>query len=196
MTTITTSEILAKFDEWFRDAEASEPEYPNTMALATADASGAPSVRMVLMKGVDERGFVFYTNLGSQKAKELIENPRASLCFHWKSIKRQIRIDGAVEPVSDAEADEYFASRPWDSRIGAWASKQSQPMEGRFVLEKRIAEYTIKFNVGEVPRPEFWSGFRVVPEKIEFWKEELFRLHDRTLYLRDGEIWTVEKLFP
>jgi len=194
--TVTTGEILDKFDEWFREAEAGEPEYPNTMALATADASGAPSVRMVLLKGADERGFVFYTNLGSRKAKELNENPKASLCFHWKSTRCQIRIDGSVEAVSDDEADAYFASRPWDSRIGAWASKQSQPMEGRFVLEKRIAEYTLKFNVGEVPRPEFWSGYRVVPDRIEFWKEELFRLHDRTLYVRDGETWTMEKLFP
>lgn len=184
------------FREWMRDAEASEPWDATAMSLATADAQGRPSVRMVLLKGVDERGFVFYTNLDSRKGRELRDNPVASLCFFWSTRNRQVRVEGPVEPVDEAEADLYFASRPRLSRIGAWASKQSQPMESRFEFEKRVAEYTARFNVGEIPRPPFWSGFRIVPERIEFWEERQFRLHDRLVYTRQGEGWTVERLFP
>ena len=184
------------FRQWFADAEAAEPEYPNAMTLATADAQGRPSARMVLLKGVDARGFVFYTNLSSRKGRELAENPHAALVFYWKSLTRQVRVEGAIEAVSGAEADDYFASRPRLSQLGAWASKQSTPLEGRFELEKRVAKYTAKFNVGAIPRPEFWSGFRLVPERIEFWKEEAFRLHDRSLYSRADGVWRMEKLFP
>ena len=166
------------------------------MTLATVDAEGRPSARMVLLKDVDEKGFVFYTNLASRKADDLGVNLNAALCFYWKTLAKQVRVEGAVAPVSDVEADEYFASRAKLSQLGAWASKQSQPLEGRMALEKRVARYTAKFNIGTVPRPEFWSGFRIAPIRIEFWKEEAFRLHDRTVYLRDGEGWTTEKLYP
>ena len=184
------------FSEWFEAAKTSESELPNAVALATADARGAPSVRMVLLKGHDERGFVFYTNLESRKGHQIRENPQGALCFHWKSLARQVRIEGALEPVSDSEADAYFSSRDRGSRIGAWASKQSQPLEGRFALEARVAKYTAKFNVGEIPRPEFWSGFRIVPDRIEFWDDGTFRLHERLEYLRDGSGWTNRQLFP
>ena len=185
------------FNAWFADAQAAEPEYPNAMTLATADAEGRPSARMVLLKGVDEAGFVFYTNLTSRKGRDLAETPHAALFFYWKSLTRQIRIEGAIEAFADADADAYFASRPRLSQIGAWASKQSQPLDGRFELEKRVAKYTAKFNIGAIPRPEFWSGFRLVPARMEFWKEEAFRLHDRSLFTRaDGGAWHMEKLFP
>ncbi len=167
------------------------------MSLATVDANGMPSVRMVLLKHADAEGFVFYTNLGSQKAHELAINPQAALCFHWKSLQRQVRVQGQAQPVSDAEADAYFASRARDSRIGAWASKQSQPMQGRFELEKRVAEKALRFNIGAIPRPEFWSGFRVVPSVIEFWEAKPFRLHDRTRYvLSADQTWQGTPLFP
>ncbi|MEC5384752.1 pyridoxamine 5'-phosphate oxidase [Uliginosibacterium sp. H3] len=192
-----TAELIARFQLWLSEAGKSEINDPNAMSLATVDADGMPSIRMVLLKHADEAGFVFYTNLGSQKAAELHGNPQAALCFHWKSLQRQVRVQGQVQPVSNAEADAYFASRPRDSRIGAWASKQSQPMQGRFELEKRVAEKALRFNIGEIPRPEFWSGFRVVPSTIEFWEAKPFRLHDRKRYVRQADdAWQGTPLFP
>lgn len=190
------SDPYALFESWFREAEAKEPNDPNAMALATADASGAPSVRMVLLKGVDSRGFVFYTNLESRKGIQLRENPRAGLCLHWKSLRRQVRAEGAVEPVDAAEADAYFATRARSSQIGAWASSQSRPLAGRFELEGRIARFTAKFGLGAIPRPPHWSGFRVLPSRIEFWEERPFRLHDRLVYHRAEAGWTTERLYP
>ncbi len=184
------------FNSWFGDASESEPSDPNAVAVATVSDDGKPSVRMVLLKSVDEQGFVFYTNLGSRKAGHIQANSNIAMCFHWKSLKRQVRIEGAVQPVTDEEADEYFGSRPKMSQIGAWASKQSQKLEGRLELERRIAEYTAKFNIGTVPRPEFWSGFRLVPEMFEFWQDQTFRLHDRLIYERSGDGWTTHRLFP
>ncbi|MBL6945454.1 MAG: pyridoxamine 5'-phosphate oxidase [Rhodospirillales bacterium] len=187
---------ITLFKEWLAEAEKSEPDLPTAAALATAGAGGTPSVRMVLLKGVDSHGFVFYTNLGSRKAAQINGNPRAALCFHWKSLTRQVNVEGPVFPVDDTEADAYFASRDRGSQIGAWASKQSQPLQGRFELEKRVAKFTAKFHVGRVPRPDFWSGFRINPERIEFWEERKFRLHDRLVFSKAGDNWQTEKLFP
>ena len=185
-----------KFSEWFAKAHESEDQ-AEAMALATSDSRGYPSVRMVLLKEHGPDGFVFYTNVESRKGREILGNMRAALCFHWKSLTRQVRIEGPLEQVSDAEADAYYDSRARDSRIGAWASKQSRPMEGRFEFEAAIAKYAAKHAVGHIPRPPYWTGFRLKPEAIEFWEERKFRLHDRTRYRRDGEGgWIVEKLYP
>jgi pyridoxamine 5'-phosphate oxidase len=189
-------EIQKEFDQWLKEAQEKELEYAEAMSLATASKSGMPSVRIVLLKALDDRGFVFYTNLTSRKGLELAENPNAALCFHWKSLNKQIRVEGSISAVADDEADEYFASRPRASRIGAWASKQSQPMKDRFEFEKRITKYTTKFKFGYVPRPDFWSGYRLKPSRIEFWHEKTFRLHDRNIYFADGDAWRKEQLYP
>ena len=194
---IKVDDPFSLFGDWLAEATASEPNDPTAMALSTVGADGMPSSRMVLLKGFDSSGFVFYTNLGSQKAHELQQHPKAALLFHWKSLQRQVRIQGNISPVTAAEADTYFASRPRDSRIGAWASKQSQAMEGRWELEKRVAAFGLKFAVGEIPRPEFWSGFRLEPQIIEFWKSGAFRLHDRVrLERQPGGGWNQSVLFP
>lgn len=185
------------FGDWLAEATASEPNDPTAMTLSTVGEDGMPSSRMVLLKGFDDSGFVFYTNLGSQKARELQQNPKAALLFHWKSLQRQVRIQGSVHPVTPAEADAYFASRPRDSRIGAWASKQSHVMEGRWELEKRIAAFGLKFGIGDIPRPDFWSGYRLTPQIIEFWKSGAFRLHDRVrLERQSDDQWRSSFLFP
>ena len=196
MTFSKDADPIQRFADWIGEAEKTEPNDPTAMTLATATPEGVPSARMVLLKGVDERGFVFYTNMTSRKAKELSANPKAALCFHWKSLRRQVRVEGAVEPVSDGEADAYFAGRLRVSQLGAWASKQSQPLKGRFELEARVAKYTAKFNIGSVPRPPFWSGFRLAPECIEFWEDKPFRLHMRVVFHRVEGGWTTEELYP
>jgi pyridoxamine 5'-phosphate oxidase len=193
---IAEDEPLAPFARWFALAAESEP-LAETMTLATATRDGIPSVRAVLLKGADERGFVFYTNFESRKAAELFANPHAALCFHWKSLGRQVRIEGTTSLVSDAEADAYFASRPRDSQIGAWASDQSRPLPDRGTLERRFADLSRHYADQPVaPRPAYWSGFRVAPERIEFWRERPFRLHDRVLFTRDAGRWRKERLFP
>jgi pyridoxamine 5'-phosphate oxidase len=186
------------FQSWMTQAEASEPSDPNAMALATAGEDGFPNVRMVLLKGVDRNGFVFYSNADSIKGGELARNPRAAINFHWKSLRKAVRAQGIVAQVSDAEADAYFATRPKDSQIGAWASPQSRPMEGRFVFEKAIAEYGVKYALAKVPRPPYWTGWRITPLRIEFWRDRPFRLHDRLVYVRRGEDgpWRTERLYP
>jgi pyridoxamine 5'-phosphate oxidase len=191
-------EPFALFDAWFEEAKASEPNDPNGMALSTVDADGLPNVRMVLLNGRSPEGFVFYTNTQSQKGEELAGQPRAAALFHWKSLRRQVRIRGPVSRVSDAEADAYFQSRPRDSRIGAWASQQSRPLESRFALEKAVASYALKFGVGDVPRPPHWTGFRIAPVYFEFWRDGAFRLHDRIAFRRPapGEPWTKTRLYP
>lgn len=189
------SDPLVTFAAWLKEAEATEPNDPNAMTLATSTKDGVPSARMVLLKGHDARGFVFYTNLGSRKARELDENPRCALLFHWKSKRRQVRIEGDAERVADEEADAYFKSRPHISQIGAWASKQSQPLQGRFELEARVATFQAKFP-GSVPRPPFWSGYRVVPRAIELWEDRPFRLHMRWRYEKTAEGWQRGELYP
>ena len=187
---------IEQFKAWLADAEQSEPNDPNAMTLATATPDGIPSARMVLLKGVDADGFAFYTNLGSRKAFELAANPRAALCFHWKSLRRQVRVQGEVTPVQDGEADAYFATRARVSQIGAWASKQSQPLIGRFELEARVAKYAAKFTLGAVPRPPHWSGYRVIPDSVEFWEDRPFRLHMRFLFRRMPDGWTAQEIYP
>jgi pyridoxamine 5'-phosphate oxidase len=186
------------FASWFAEAKRAEPVNPDAMAFATIDAFGLPNVRMVLLKGFDERGFVFYTNLGSVKAQELEGAPKAALAFYWKSLQRQVRARGAVEPVSAAEADAYFASRSRMAQIGAWASKQSAALESRLAFEKAIARFSAKFAIAAVPRPPFWSGYRVMPLEIEFWQERLYRLHDRVVFRRPEltAAWTKTRLYP
>ena len=184
------------FGNWLEQAKEKELNDPNAMNLATASPDGRPSSRMVLLKDFDETGFVFYTNLESGKGRQLEVNQHVALNFHWKSLRKQVRVEGIAEPVSDEEADAYFKSRPRGSRIGAWASDQSRPMEGMFVLERRVAEFTAKYGVGDVPRPPHWSGFRIAPSLIEFWSDGKFRLHERIVYHRDGDNWRTEKLFP
>ena len=186
----------ALFDSWYAEARASELNDSNAMALATADGEGRPSVRMVLLKGHDARGFVFYTNLESRKAGELIENPHAALLFHWKSLRRQIRIEGAVSRVTDAEGDAYFVTRSRDSQLGAWASDQSRPLESRALFETRYREMADRFAGQPVPRPPHWSGFRIAPERIEFWLDREHRLHERRLFVRDGDGWREGMLYP
>jgi len=186
------------FEHWLGDAKKKEPNDPNAMALSTADADGFPDVRMVLLKGLDDSGFVFYTNTDSAKGQQLLSNPKAALCFHWKSLRRQVRVRGLITPVSDEEADAYFNSRARDSRIGAWASKQSRPLESRFALEKAVAGYAAKFNIGDIPRPAHWTGFRLTPLRLEFWRDRAFRLHDRMVFERSqpGETWAISRLYP
>jgi pyridoxamine 5'-phosphate oxidase len=191
------AEPFRLFSEWLADATKSEPNDPNGVALATVDTNGMPDVRMVLLKGFDEQGFVFYTNFESAKGREILATMKAAMCFHWKSLRRQVRIRGPVEIVSDAEADAYFATRPRGSRIGAWASKQSRPLESRFALEKAVAEYTARHVIGEIPRPAHWSGFRIVPQTIEFWHDRPFRLHDRIVFSRTAAGgWEKTRLYP
>ncbi|MCX8281408.1 pyridoxamine 5'-phosphate oxidase [Phyllobacterium sp. 0TCS1.6C] len=189
---------FALFEEWLQDATKTEPNDPNALALATVDEDGLPDVRMVLLKGFDSDGFVFYTNFESRKGVEILGSMKAAMCFHWKSLRRQVRVRGPVEIVTAAEADAYYATRPRGSRIGAWASKQSRPLESRFALEKAVAEYTARYAVGDIPRPAHWSGFRIRPISIEFWHDRPFRLHDRVVFERSSpdEPWSKTRLYP
>jgi len=189
---------FALFAEWLEDARRNEPNDPNAMALATADQHGAPDVRMVLLKDVSGDGFVFYSNAESRKGTQLAANPQAALCFHWKSLRRQVRVSGKTEAASEAEADAYFATRAKDSQIGAWASEQSRPMEGRFELEKRIALFAARYGLMKTPRPPHWRGWRLRPTRIEFWRDRPFRLHDRLEFTRGqpGDPWIARRLYP
>jgi pyridoxamine 5'-phosphate oxidase len=189
---------LALFAEWFEEAQKSEPDVPEAMTLATVGADGTPSARMVLLKDVDSEGFVFYTNYESRKGQQLLAHPKAALLFHWKSLKRQVRIEGSIAQTTVEEADAYFATRQRGSQIGAWASEQSRPLESRFALEKRVAEFGARYLVGSVPRPPHWAGFRLQPTLIEFWQDQAFRLHDRLEYRRPSADmpWTTRTLYP
>jgi pyridoxamine 5'-phosphate oxidase len=191
-------EPLRLFAAWLGEATAAEPRDPTAMTLATVDAGGLPNARMVLLKCVDERGFVFYTNVDSKKGQELDGHPQAALVFHWKSLNRQVRVRGTVERVTEAEADDYFATRPKQAQIGAWASKQSAPLESRLAFEKAVALYAAKYAIGAVPRPPNWSGYRIVPLRIEFWHDRPFRLHDRIEFVREnpGAPWSKTRLYP
>lgn len=188
---------LALFADWYAEAEKSEPNDPSALTLATVGPDGTPSARMVLLKGYDSSGFVFYTNYESRKGRQLIAHPKAAMLFHWKSLRRQVRLEGPVSQTSAAEADAYFATRARGSQIGAWASEQSRPLEGRFALEKRVAEFTARHVVGSIPRPPHWSGFRLQPTLIEFWQDGAFRLHDRLEYSRASDgAWSTRTLYP
>jgi pyridoxamine 5'-phosphate oxidase len=193
---MSDADPFARFARWYAEAEASEPSDPNAMTVVTATPDGRPSARTILLKGVDPRGFVFYTNKESRKSDELAGNPHIALLFYWKSLGRQIRIEGKVEAVTDAEADAYFASRLRISRLGAWASQQSRPLDARTTLERRLAEYEAKYPGDDIPRPPYWSGYRVLPRRFEFWQDMEYRLHDRTTYDRTPDGWTMGKLFP
>lgn len=189
---------FALFSHWLKEAEAGEINDPNGVALATVDTEGLPNVRMVLLKGLDARGFVFYTNFESAKGREILASMKAAMVFHWKSLRRQVRVRGPVEIVSEAEADAYYQTRPRGSRIGAWASQQSRPLESRFALETAVAKVTAQYAIGEIPRPAHWSGFRIVPTEIEFWKDGAFRLHDRVKFTRENsaDAWQTTRLYP
>lgn len=193
---MSMTDPFAQFDTWFHEAVAAEPSLPEAMTLATVSPDGRPSTRLVLLKGHDRSGFVFYTNFNSAKGRDLLANPNASLCFHWKSLGRQLRIDGQVAPVGDDEADAYFASRPRGSQVGAWASEQSAPVDTREALEARVREVEAEYDGRDVPRPPHWSGFRLAPQRIEFWTDRRDRLHDRQLFERDGEGWRELRLQP
>lgn len=201
MSSLEVADPFALFRAWLKKAEKTEPNDPNAVALATATPDGVPSVRMVLLKDVvatpgPDGGFTIYTNMESRKGRELVANPHAALCFHWKSLRRQVRVEGPVVPVTDAEADAYFDSRARDSRIGAWASMQSRPLESRRALEKRVAQYTARYGVGSVPRPPYWTGARIVATRIEFWRDRPFRLHDRVVYTWADDRWQTQRLYP
>ncbi|MCW4462078.1 pyridoxamine 5'-phosphate oxidase [Sphingomonas sp. BT-65] len=187
---------FALFDQWFAEARASEPNDSNAMALATVDAAGQPSLRMVLLKGHGPGGFVFYTNRESRKADELAAVPRAALLFHWKTLRRQIRIEGPVSLAGEAESDAYFASRSRDSQLGAWASDQSRPLDTRATFEARYEAMRDRFEGQDVPRPPHWGGYRVMPERIEFWQDRAHRLHERRVFIREGDAWTEGLLYP
>jgi len=193
-----TNDPFALFSQWFAEAEASEPGDPNAMSVATADADGRPSTRILLLKGLDDRGFVFYTNYESRKGQDLTVNPFASLCFHWKSLYRQVRVEGPVTTVSDAESDEYYASRPRLSQVGAWASQQSRPLASREQLLAAVEKFEADYDGRDIPRPPYWRGTRVIPLQIEFWQAGEYRLHDRFLFSRaaEGQEWTVQRLNP
>lgn len=197
MTIPHADDPIALFQTWFDEAKAcAEIKDASAMTLATATADGIPNARVVLLKSVDQAGFVFYTNLSSTKGKELAENPHAALCFYWAPLDRQVRVQGAISSVTPTEADAYFASRPRESRLGAWASKQSQPYTERLELERRLAKYTAKYPIGDIPRPSFWSGFRLEPKRIEFWLSQPWRLHDRVQFTQTEDGWTRDRLYP
>ncbi len=193
---LTAEDPIALFQMWLEEAGASGLEEPTAMTVATVDRDGSPDARLLLLKGVDERGFVFFTNMESPKAQSLLRDPRAALCFYWMPLDEQVRVRGRAEVVSDEEADAYFATRPRLSQISAWASKQSQPMRGYFELEAAVAKAALRFGIGKIPRPQFWSGFRVVPERIEFWTGKPFRRHHRIVYERTRDVWRKQWLYP